>query len=125
MPFDPTTAYAADYQWLDFIEDITWEVPTEAGPEQTTGLRGRWGDFDTPDFASVAAGLGLSSNAAAVVVWQPKPADVSTWEPTFVPKPGDILRREAQEDQGWVILSSTRSRFGHWLCACEKEVVNA
>lgn len=124
MTFDPATSYSQDHELHDFIEDVTWEVSTPDGLVSTTGFKGKWGDFDTPDLVSVAASLGLSSEAAAVVVWQPKPDDAD-WEPTFAPKPGHILRREEKGNEGWVIMGHGESRFGNWTCFCEKEVLNA
>ena len=124
MTFDPTTAYLGDYQWQNFVEDTTWEVPGDPTPARMNGLKGRWGDFTTPDFRSLAAGLAFSTTAAAVVVWQPTPSDETEPPFTFTPKSGHILRRESKGSEGWLILDATQSQFGPWLCACEKEVVN-
>lgn len=137
MTFNPTTSYSQDYQWMDFVENVSWHY-TRVGEgtddivnESLDGLKGRWGDFDTPDLTALAAGLGLSSQAAAIVVWEPIPSDADDdWEPTFSPKPGHTLRRqdvldEAGSPEGWIIQSVHRSRFGHWLLPSEKEVLNA
>lgn len=123
MAFDPATAYGDEHQWFHFAEDVTWVH----GETSETGLQGRWGDFDRPDLQSMAAGLGLSTEAAAVVVWQPTPADVDQEdrEPTFVPKAGHILRRTTKGNEGWVVMGVVESRFGHWVCGCERETVNA
>lgn len=123
MSWNPSTAYGDEHQWLDFVEDVTWVH----GETSETGLKGRWGDFDTADLQSMAAGLGLSSNAAAVVVWQPTPSDVDQEDrdPTFAPKAGHILRRTTKGNEGWVVMGVLESRFGHWSLGCEREVVNA
>jgi hypothetical protein len=127
MPFDPETSYAADYTYRDRVKDVRWEIPGEGEPTITTGLKGRWGTVDTPDLITVAANLGLSSEAAAVVVWEPKPSDVDVddWEPEFAPKPGHILRRDDTEE-GWLIASAVKSQYaGKWLLLCDKEITNA
>ena len=122
--FDPQTAYRNEGQWKSFSERVTWEKQTDAGPVLLTGLTAQWSDFDTPESQSVAAGLSFTNDAAAVVVWQPTLADGS--EPTvrFAPAEGQILRRESKANEGWMIRSLLFSRFGHWVCACEREVVN-
>jgi hypothetical protein len=127
--FDPSTAYSQDYQWLDWVESVTWEREGEAGPILVDGLKGRFGDFDTADLQSLAASLALTSEAAAIVVWQPTPSDqdepTSEDDRTFAPKSGHILRREEHDNEGWVIVGFNRSRFGHWNIAIEREVLNA
>lgn len=122
MSFDPETAYCGDYQYRDRVKDVTWE---RTGIEQhVTGLKARFGLIDTPEFASVAASLGLSTDAAAVVVWEPKPADITDWTPAFDPKDGHILRREDTQ-QGWLIASVTKSQLqGKWLLLVDREVTN-
>lgn len=120
MVFDPTTAYANDYQWQNLVENLTWEVTSDTETLQYSGLKGRLDDTQTPDIQSVAAGIGLSSDAAAIVVWQP--TTVTTFD--FDPKPGHVLRRDAEEYEGWVISSVRKSRFNHWVCIVDKEVTN-
>lgn len=126
--FDPTTAYSQDWQWLDFVEDVTWEREAAGGPIRVTGLKARITDFDTADLQSMAAGLALTSEAVAIVVWQPTPIDQSGLtaedERTFAPKSGHILRREERNNEGWMIVGVSKTRFGHWNCACEREVLN-
>lgn len=123
MSWNPSTAYGDEDEWFPFIEDVTWIH----GAISVTGLKGRWGDFDRPDLMSMAAGLGLSTEAAAVVVWQPTPADVAQEDrdPTFIPKAGHVLRRTTKGNEGWVVMGVLESRFGHWSLGCEREVVNA
>ncbi len=118
--YDLRTSYSNDYQIADFIDSVTWE----SGDTRVTGLKGRWGDFDTPESQSLAAGLNFTSEAAAVVIWQPTPTDETTPPDTFAPVEGHILRRE-DTGEGWLVLRVAKSRLGHWLCACEKEVLNA
>lgn len=122
--FDLATSYKNDHELADHIENVTWERSTESGPVLLTGLKGFWGDFDTPELMSLAAGLEVTNEAAAVVVWQPDLADGSPPTIAFAPAQGNILRRESLGNEGWMILRTTKSRFGHWLCACEKELVN-
>lgn len=110
--------FSNDWQYQDNIENATWERLADPEAVRVTGLKARWGDFDTPDLQSLAAGLGLSSEAAAVVVWQPDS------NKAFAPAAGHILRRESLGNEGWVIIDSIKSRFGHWSCACEREVTN-
>lgn len=121
--FDPRTAYRNQGRFKSFRENITWEKPSEAGVDRVTGLLATIGDFDNPELLTLAAGLALTSESAAVVVWQP----VSTGsEPqtVFAPAAGHVLRRESESNEGWVIVAFSRSRFGHWNCACEREVIN-
>jgi hypothetical protein len=124
MPsFDPETAYNADYAYRDRVKDVTWEHDSIV----STGLKARFSNIDTPDLVNVAASLGLSSDAAAVVLWEPKPTDVEVddWEPAFAPKSGHILRRE-DTNEGWSIVSVTKSNLkGKWQMLVDKEVVNA
>lgn len=125
MSFDPETAYHNDWEFFDRVESVTWELP---GGESHTGLKGRWGAINTPDLVSAAAGLGLSSDAAAVVVWEPKPDDVAVadWQPQFAPTHGHVLRRTDENDEGWMVIVVTRSPFkGKWQILCDKEVLNA
>lgn len=124
MAFDPETAYRGDYQYRDRVKDVSWEV---TGADTVTGLQARWGTIDTPDLVSVAVNLGLSTEAAAVVVWEPKPSDVtvSEWAPQFAPKSGHLLRRE-DTGEGWLIASVVKSQLaGKWLLLVDREVVNA
>jgi hypothetical protein len=120
MAFDPTTAYADDYRWHDFIEEITWEVPDGESVTHYTGLQGRLTDVHSPEVQSMAAGIGLSTDAAAFVVWQP--STVTTF--TFAPRPGHVLRRVAEQYEGWSIADVQKSRFGHWVCIVDQEVTN-
>ena len=128
MPFDPTTAYEGAYQYIDLVEGVSWERSTDAGTETQTGLKGRWATIDRPDLVSVAAGLGLSTEAAAIAVWEPKPSDVDAddWQPTFNPKPGDVLRRTEEDSEGWLIASVVRSGLrGKWSILADKVIANA
>lgn len=113
--FNPSTSYAKDYELADFVERATWEYGSE--PTQVANLKAQRGAIDTPDLISVAAGLGLSSDAAAIVVWQ---ATAST---TFAPKPGHVL--QLATSGRWVIRAIDASQFGQWTCLCTKEVTNA
>lgn len=122
MTFDPATAYEADYKFQDFIEDVTWERNTDAGPVRVASLKGQWGDFNTPESQSVAAGIQFTNEAAAVVVWQPDSADGTEPIEPFAPIEGQILRRDNGE--GWQIKNGSQSRLGHWVCACQREVFN-
>ena len=124
MAFDPETAYYGDYQYRDRVKDVSWEIP---GGAIETGFKARFGTLDKPDIQSVAAGLGLSSEAAVVVLWEPKPTDVALadWTPRFAPVAGHILRREGT-GQGWIIASITGSTHkGKWHLLVDKEVTNA
>ena len=128
--FDPRTAYRSQGQFKSFRESVTWEKPTDDGISTLTGLTATFGDFDTPELQSLAAGLALTSESAAIVVWQPDVdedaplPEGSTAPQAFAPASGHIIRRESVGGEGWVILSATRSRFGHWLLVCDREVVN-
>lgn len=125
--FGVTTAYHNEWELHDRVEDVTWERPSDDGPVITTGLKGRWSAIDTPDLLSVAAGLGLSSDAAAIVVWEPKPTDVAVadWVPQFAPKPGHVLRRSEENSEGWIIKNAARSVFkSKWSLLVDKEVEN-
>lgn len=133
MAFDETTAYRNDYQWVSRIVNVTWEFLDEAGQVQTTdGLKARFGPISSPDLLSVAAGLGLSSQAAAITVWEPKPSDVDVadWVTVFDPKPGHILRKEVIEEgavaEGWLVKDASRSTGkGKWFLLAVAEVTNA
>lgn len=117
--YNLSTSYTNDYELADWIENVTWERHGDPDPIKTTGYKGRWGDFDTPDLQSMAAGLALSSEAAAVVVWQPNSIDTP-----FTPASGHILRRESKANEGWVVIAVLESPLGHWMLACDKEVTN-
>lgn len=130
MAFDETKAYQGDWQYVGRVVDVTWEHQTLTDTENTTGLKARFCSVSTPDLVSVAAGLGLSTQAAAVVVWEPKPIDVAAtdWQPSFNPKNGDTLRIEAgvNQSQGWVIHEVTsHSNQGIWHLLVDKELINA
>lgn len=123
MPFDPETAYSGDHQYHDRVKDVSWEIIDGA---TVTGLKARFGTIDTPDLTSVAAGLGLSTDAAAVVVWEPKPSDTDAedWEPAFAPKSGHLLRLDTGE--GWLIHAVVKSQLaGKWNLLVDKEIANA
>jgi hypothetical protein len=115
MPFDPATAYAGNYAFLNFVETTSWIYGS--GPTTVQNLKAQRRNIDTPDLVSVAAGLGLSSDAAAIAVWQ---ATAST---TFAPEPGHILSMATSGR--WIIRSLVAVRFSWWLCLCEKEKTNA
>ena len=116
--FDPTTAYRDDWKFTDFVEEAAWESQTpDAGPNILTGFRARRSDIDTPEMQSLAAGLALTSSAAAFVVWEP-----TAMNDDFDPKPGDRLRIA---DGGWVVRRVERSVFGRWAAVCEREKVDA
>ena len=119
--FDLSTSYENDYELADFIEAVTWE---NASGERVTGLQAKFSDFDHPEALSVAGGLTLSSETAAVVVWQPKTPTGEEPNVLFAPHEGHVLRRESQGGQGWIIRAVQQSRFGHWVCTCEREVTN-
>lgn len=121
--FEPAKVYADDYQYFDFVEDVT----CERDGTSVTGLKARWDDSGPSDVQNMAVGLGYSTEAAAVVVWQPTPTDVAQAdrEPTFAPQPGDVLRRTTKSNQGWIVREVLASRFGHWTLGCTREVENA
>lgn len=124
MSFDPETAYRDDWQYLDRVKEVDWE---RSDGTPYTGLRGRWGGINTPDISSVAASLGLTSDAAAIVVWQPKPSDedADSWEPFFRPRQGDVLRR-VDTGEGWIVKDATELHTkAKWLVVADREVTNA
>lgn len=124
MAFDPETSYHAEYTYVDRVKDVTWE---RSEGLVVTGLKARWGSISTPDLSSIAAGLGLTSDAAAIVVWEPNPSDtaVADWEPNFHPRVGEILRRE-DTNEGWVVKDVTKMQTkGKWLVLADVEVTNA
>lgn len=131
MAFDETTAYHGDWQWVGRVFDVQWERDTDAGPIIVTGLKARFSSI-TGNLVSVAAGLGITTQAAAVVVWQPKPTDVdeTDWEPTFAPKEGHVLRKSVPDPDvrgdGYVIVGDVAERAakGRWRVFCQEEVVN-
>lgn len=124
MTFDPTTAYRGDYQWHDFVEDATLEIPNATTePTIITGLHARRENIDTSAFQGIAAGLALSSSAAAFVIWPPVDEAAAEGIELGI-KQGSILRLDATQD-GWVIQAHERSRFGRYVAVCDKEVVNA
>lgn len=126
MSFDPSKAYHGDWQYQDFIEEVSWIRAADGGSDVTTGLKARFGDFDTPELVSLAAGLAFTHELAAVVLWEPKPSDVvlDDWLPIFAPKSGQLLRRDDHDGERWLIVSAKQSRFGYWLLACEREATN-
>lgn len=134
MAFDEATAYRNEYQWVGRVIDAVWEYTAFEDTIRVDGLKARFGPINTPDLISLAAGLGLTTEAAAVVVWEPKPSDVEVedWEPVFDPRPGHILRRdmpvteEGQVAEGWLIKSASRSTGrGKWFLLVDKEATNA
>ncbi len=126
MTFNPAKAYHDDWRYQDWIEETSWIKKGEAGEDAKNGFKARWGDFDTSDLINLAAGISFDSDAAAVVLWEPKPDDVSLddWTPQFDPKRGQILRRDDRDGERWMIMSFKQTRFGHWLIACEKAPIN-
>ena len=128
MAFDPTTAYRGDYQWFDFVDAATLEIPNDTGtPDKVDGLKVRRSDLDTTDFLALAAGLALSSSAAAFIVWPPVTTDTDEVVELDV-RQGCVLRIDppsAGAGQGWLVQAHTRSRFGYYLMVCDQEVVNA
>lgn len=114
--FNPATAYAGNHAFLGFVEATSWERNVDDTLTTTTGFKAKRGPIESPDLVSVAAGLGLSSDAAAIVVWQ------ATATTTFDPKAGQIL--DLATSGRWLIKSTHASRFSNWVCLCEKEVVN-
>lgn len=106
---------------MDFVESVTWE---RKNGSNVTGLKARFGDFDTPDLQAVAAGLAFTNEASGVVVWQPT---VNGQQPAvpFAPMEGEFLRKESGDKSGWMIRGGfVKSRMGHWSIAAEREVVN-
>lgn len=121
--FDPETSYHDDWEYVDRVKDATWE---RADGQTVAGLKARWGSINTPDLMSTAVGLGLSSDAAAIVVWQPKPTDtdVGVWVPNLRPRAGDVVRR-TDTRQGWSVKDVTQLQTkGKWLALADVEVVN-
>jgi hypothetical protein len=134
MAFDETRDYCGDWQYIGRMFDVSWERPGEDGEtEITTGLKARF-DTISNDLISVAASLGIASQVAAIVVWEPKASDVEVedWEPIFVPRSGHFLRKETAPQQsgeigeGWLIADARESATrGKWVCLCQREVTNA
>jgi len=135
MAFDPTTAYRLDYQWLHFSEDATLELPNETEtPDQITGLKVQRGDLNAREFQSLAAGLALSSSAAAFIVYPPiDPAtnqqlDLGLYQGCLlrIVEADTVTSEEllANRNVGWLIQAYERTRFGHYLMVCDKELVN-
>lgn len=123
MSFDPRTSYAGDFLYHDFVDDASVEKPSEAGTDVITGLHARRADLDTTEFLGLAAGLALSSSAAAFCVWAP--IDPDDDGPVELGLYVGCILRLAEDATGWVIAAHTRSRFGHYLMICDAELVNA
>lgn len=123
--FDPATAYSQDWQWMDFIEEVSWERPTGSDPVIRDILQAQFGDESTGDLTSVSGGIAFTGTAVPVVVWEIKPADVdlASWTPVFAPEQGHILR--TADGTGWLILTVVASKFNRWELTCQKEVTNA
>lgn len=119
--FQTAGVFANDWQYQDNIESVTWE---RKNGSNVTGLKARFGDFDTPDLQAVAAGLAFTNEASGVVVWQPNAPDGSPPNVAFAPIEGEFLRKESGDKSGWMIKGQLKSRFGHWAIAAEREVVN-
>lgn len=123
MPFDPETAYHGDWQYVDRVKAVTWETQ---GGEFYTGYKARFGSVASLDISSIAAGLGLTSDAAAIVVWEPKSSDVAAddWTPLFAPQAGDVLRVDST-GVGWIVKDRTHEPMeAKWIVVADKEVVN-
>ena len=135
MAFDETIAYRNDWQFVGRIREVSWERTVLEDPLLAEGLKARFGPISSPDLVSMAAGLGMTSSAAAVVVWQSKPddVDIDDWAPTFDPKPGDILREALPETysthetgKAWLIRDITyRTNKANWVLLVDREVENA
>lgn len=118
--FQTAGVFDNDWQYQDNIEPVTWE---RKNGSSVTGLKARFGDFDTPDLQAVAAGLAFTNEASGVVVWQPTVNGQAPAVP-FAPACDDILRKETGDKSGWLVKGILKSRFGHWSIACDREVVN-
>jgi len=119
--FEPSTAYLNDWQFMDFIEGVTWEIPGDPDPQLVTGLKAQFKTIRKSDLQG--SNVVYTNDTASVAVWQPEPTSGGIQTP-FNPKPGHILRRVDRSNEGWVILDSTTDEIGRWNVTCEREVVN-
>jgi hypothetical protein len=117
--FDPATSYANDYELMDFVEELIWEHPGG----KLDGLKGRRADIKGPQYLPVAAGMRLTTSAAAFVVWQPTPTDSTAQNVAFAPQPGQVLTDAL--GSRWIIQWSDKSRFRHWAMILDVEPQNA
>lgn len=122
--YDLETSYLADSELVDLVQEATLEIPTETGiPDKVTGLDVHRGDLSTTEFRSIAAGLSLSSSAAAFVVWPPIDSTTKEAVPLNI-KQGSVLRI-TDDNSGWIVQAHEQSRFGHYVMLCDAEIVNA
>ncbi len=119
--FDPTTAYSQSWKYQRFIESVTWQ---KQNGDKLTGLKAKLSDSNNADIVSLTGGIGLNTEQAGFVVWQPNSSNGSEPAIPFAPASGDILRRETKGGEGWLVTGVKDSRFGHWTVVCEREVVN-
>jgi hypothetical protein len=115
--FDPETAYQGDYQWMNFVQEATYEQPMPSGesPIRIDGCHVRIADITSPEFTALTVGLGITSSTTAFLFWNSTDAEIN-------PRPGDVL---ILADERWAVQNMKRSVFGYWQLACEKEPDNA
>ena len=114
--FNPTTIYASDWQYCDFVEDADYYISSAATTPAIQGIKVRREDITHPDFVGITAGLGVGSMPTAFAVWNPT-------DFAFEPRIGGRILTD--DGVGWIIQSFEASRFGHWKIAAEREKVNA
>ena len=69
MVFDPSTAYANDYEFLPLVKDVTF-TPKDAGGQGSTtyATKGSWEDENVADYSG--RGFSSSTHDSAFVWWR-------------------------------------------------------
>lgn len=116
-----STSYLNDFELADWIEDATWE---RQDGTKVTGLKVRFGKFDTSDLQSLGQGIAFDNETAKVDLWQPNAVDGNPPNVPFAPEEGGFIRRDSKGGEGWMIKGFAEWRIGYWQIACEKEVTN-
>lgn len=121
--FDLEKSYIPDHELVDFLDEASLEIPNDTEtPTTITGLHVRREDLNTTEFRNLAAGLSLSSSAAAFVVWGPTDEEGEPVELNIVQ--GSVIRLD-DDGTGWLVQAHERSRFGHYVMLCSEELTNA
>lgn len=123
--FDPSTAYACDYEFLDFTEDARLYPMADNATDRLVymAVKVRREDLSDPYTAAISSQLLDIPRATGFTVWKKSTQPVEG--ESLTPEQGDTVRLGVNGDGTQYLLKAvTQSRFGCWIVGAVEKLTD-